>query len=104
MKRLLPKLTARLQPFKEEAKLIPVPKFTLPIPDENNETISHLWLWPRVGKFFKAGDVIVAETGESRSVFRLRIRLIVWARNLELRYLGCTSAARRRLCISDSLG
>ena len=63
MKRLLPKLTERLHAFQEGAKLIPVPKFTLPIPDEGNETISHLWLWPRVGKFFKAGDVVVAETG-----------------------------------------
>nr|BAU45069.1 pyruvate decarboxylase [Phanerochaete sordida] len=65
MKRLLPKLTHRMQPFREDAKALTVPKFTLPVPQEDNETISHLWLWPRVGQFFKKGDVIVAETGTS---------------------------------------
>ncbi|EKM51580.1 uncharacterized protein PHACADRAFT_261809 [Phanerochaete carnosa HHB-10118-sp] len=65
MKRLLPKLTHRMQPFREDAKAIEVPKFTLPVPQENNDTISHLWLWPRVGQFFRKGDVIVAETGTS---------------------------------------
>ena len=65
MKHLLPKLTQRLQPFKEDAKAIDVPRFTLPVPQEDNETISHSWLWPRVGQFFKPGDVIVAETGTS---------------------------------------
>ena len=64
MKRLLPKLTERLQPFKESAKQLEVPKFALPVPNEDNETISHLWLWPRMGQFFKKGDVIVAETGQ----------------------------------------
>lgn len=65
MKRLLPKLTQRLQPYKDTAKQIEVPKFTLPVPKEDNDTISHLWLWPRVGQFFREGDVIVAETGMS---------------------------------------
>ncbi|KAJ8457323.1 hypothetical protein ONZ51_g11605 [Trametes cubensis] len=65
MKRLLPKLTARLQPFKEDAVQIEVPKFQLPVPQEDNDVISHTWLWPRVGEFFKSKDIIVAETGTS---------------------------------------
>ncbi|KAI0333709.1 pyruvate decarboxylase [Cubamyces sp. BRFM 1775] len=65
MKRLLPKLTSRLQPFKEDAVQIEVPKFELPVPQEDNDVISHTWLWPRVGQFFKSKDIIVAETGTS---------------------------------------
>ncbi|KAL6302020.1 pyruvate decarboxylase [Sparassis latifolia] len=65
MKRLLPKLTARLQPFADEAKLLSVPKYTLPIPQEDGDVITQSYLWPRVGKFFKNHDIIVAETGTS---------------------------------------
>ena len=65
MKRLLPKLTARLQPFKADAIAQSVPKFSIELPNEDNEIISHTWLWPRVGQFFRTGDVIVAETGTS---------------------------------------
>ncbi|KAI0631964.1 pyruvate decarboxylase [Trametes polyzona] len=65
MKRLLPKLTSRLQPFKDGAVQLSVPKFELPVPKEDNEIISHSWLWPRVGQFFKSKDIIVAETGTS---------------------------------------
>ncbi|KAI0369373.1 pyruvate decarboxylase [Pilatotrama ljubarskyi] len=65
MKRLLPKLTERLHPFKGEAVQIEVPKFQLPVPQEDNDVISQAWLWPRVGKFFKPKDIIVAETGTS---------------------------------------
>ena len=65
MKRLLPKLTARLQPFKADASKAEVPHFTLPVPSEDNEIISQAWLWPRVGQFFRSKDIIVAETGTS---------------------------------------
>ena len=65
MKRLLPKLTARLQHFEPTAVKIPVPKFELPLPKEDNEIISQSWLWPRVGQFFRPKDIIVAETGTS---------------------------------------
>ena len=65
MKHLLPKLTQRLRPLNEEARQIVVPKFTLPVPQEDNNQITHHWLWPRVGQFFRKGDVIVAETGTS---------------------------------------
>lgn len=65
MKRLLPKLTARLQPLQPHASNLPVPRFVSPVPHESSETITHSWLWPRVGQFFKKGDVIVAETGTS---------------------------------------
>lgn len=65
MKRLLPKLTSRLQHFEPTAVKIPVPKFTLPLPKEDNEIISQSWLWPRVGQFFRPKDIVVAETGTS---------------------------------------
>ncbi|CDO69055.1 hypothetical protein BN946_scf184992.g4 [Trametes cinnabarina] len=65
MKRLLPKLTSRLQPFKEGAVQFDVPKYEHPVPQEDNDEISHAWLWPRVGQFFKSRDIIVAETGTS---------------------------------------
>ncbi|KAI0373921.1 pyruvate decarboxylase [Pilatotrama ljubarskyi] len=63
MKRLLPKLTSRLERFKEGAQKLAVPKFQLSVPEEKNDDITHTWLWPRVGQFFKAKDVVVAETG-----------------------------------------
>ncbi|EIN12769.1 pyruvate decarboxylase [Punctularia strigosozonata HHB-11173 SS5] len=65
MKSLIPKLTKRLARFKESAKEIAVPKFELPVPQEADDVISHAWLWPTVGTFFKPKDVIVAETGTS---------------------------------------
>ena len=65
MKRLMPKLTARLQPFKGDAAALSVPKFEAPVPQEDNDIISHNWLWPRVGQFFRSKDIIVAETGTS---------------------------------------
>ncbi|KAK7690152.1 hypothetical protein QCA50_006801 [Cerrena zonata] len=65
MKHLLPKLTARLQPLKETAQQLSVPKFLSPVPQEDNQIVSQSWLWPRMGQFFKENDVIVAETGTS---------------------------------------
>lgn len=65
MKRLLPKLTTRLQPFHEGAKQISVPPFVFPVPQEDNDIISQSWLWPRMGQFFRPKDIIVAETGTS---------------------------------------
>lgn len=64
MKRLLPKLTARLHPYKEGARLLEVPPFVSEIPASTDSAITHEWLWPRVGKFFKPKDIIIAETGE----------------------------------------
>jgi pyruvate decarboxylase len=66
MKELLPKLAARLQPLHEEARKLEVPKFTIQVPEEDNDVISHTWFWPRVGQFFKPRDVIVSETGTLR--------------------------------------
>jgi len=65
MKRLLPKLTARLHPFKEGAVKLEVPTFGLSVPQDGAKTITHDWIWPRVGEFFRPKDVIVAETGTS---------------------------------------
>jgi pyruvate decarboxylase len=65
MKRLLPRLTARLQATQEGVRLAPIPRFITPTPKEVTSTITHAWLWPRMGTFFKSKDVIVAETGTS---------------------------------------
>jgi pyruvate decarboxylase len=63
MKQLLPKLTARLQPLQRGPGEALVPEYKQVIPKESNEIITHSWLWPRVGAFFKPKDVIIAETG-----------------------------------------
>ncbi|KAJ6584893.1 thiamine diphosphate-binding protein [Mycena capillaripes] len=65
MKELLPLLTARLQPCSATARKIPVPDFTAVVPTEKDDIISQAWFWPRMGKFFKPQDVVVAETGTS---------------------------------------
>jgi pyruvate decarboxylase len=65
MKHMLPKLITALEPFKGDAQKFDVPPFTSEVPKEENDIISHSWFWPRVGKFFKANDVVVGETGTS---------------------------------------
>ena len=65
MKQLLPKLTEHLKPFAEGAQQLEVPRFTSPVPQDAGDAITHVWFWPRVGKFFKPRDVIVGETGTS---------------------------------------
>jgi pyruvate decarboxylase len=65
MKRLLPNLTARLQHLKRTQQSVEVPRFALPLPQEDNNSISHAWFWPRIGQFFKPKDIIIAETGTS---------------------------------------
>ncbi|KAJ6588046.1 thiamine diphosphate-binding protein [Mycena capillaripes] len=65
MKQLLPRLTAKLEPCSPAARKIPVPEFRAILPQEDNEIITHTWLWPRVSKFFRPKDVLVAETGTS---------------------------------------
>ena len=65
MKHLLPKLTDRLATFHATSSQLSVPKFITPVPQEEDEIISQNWLWPRVGQFFRKGDVVVAETGTS---------------------------------------
>lgn len=62
MKRLLPKLTAKLQTPTRTMSMTP---YTYPIPQEEHDGITQPWLWPTVGSHFKPGDVIVAETGTS---------------------------------------
>ncbi|KIK85594.1 hypothetical protein PAXRUDRAFT_831956 [Paxillus rubicundulus Ve08.2h10] len=64
MKHLLPKLSARLRQYQQGAgELVLRPK--LEVPKEHGDAITHAYFWPRVGKFFKRRDVIVAETGTS---------------------------------------
>ena len=63
MKRLIPKLTDQLEYLRGAASKIPVPKFDNVVIQGGSEKITHDWLWPRVGQFFKSNDVILAETG-----------------------------------------
>jgi len=65
MKKLLPKLTERLLPFSSRMREIPVSKFSIPEVHDVSEVITHEWLWPRMGKFFQAKDIVIAETGTS---------------------------------------
>ncbi|KAF9073846.1 pyruvate decarboxylase [Rhodocollybia butyracea] len=67
MKYLLPKLASVLSSasIKSKALSIHVPKWTYPIPQESNDTISQAWLWPRMAQFLKPKDVIIGETGTS---------------------------------------
>ncbi|KAF9790319.1 pyruvate decarboxylase [Thelephora terrestris] len=62
MKRLLPKLTAKLQ---TPACTMSIAPYTYPIPQEEHDGITQPWLWPTVGSYFEPGDVIVADTGTS---------------------------------------
>jgi len=63
MKRLLPKVTDRLQRFYSVANKIQVVPFVNHVPHEESSVISHKWFWPRIGAFLKSKDVIVTETG-----------------------------------------
>lgn len=70
MKHLLPKLTARLHPLDSPASAASVPPFRaiLPKAEEDplgEETISHLYFWPRMSQFIRPEDVVVTETGTS---------------------------------------
>lgn len=43
-----------------------VPQFEARFPTKDplcEETTSHVWMWPRIGQFFREKDVIVSETG-----------------------------------------
>ncbi|KDR71801.1 hypothetical protein GALMADRAFT_74711 [Galerina marginata CBS 339.88] len=66
MKKLIPKLSARLEHLRHIATQIPIPKFDNFVPQGGSEKITHEWLWPRVGQFFKPNDVIVADTGTAQ--------------------------------------
>ncbi|KAK9670818.1 hypothetical protein K7432_017415 [Basidiobolus ranarum] len=62
MKYLLPKLAAAIP--KREFKCPAVPVKELPQIDMK-EMVPQAWFWPRMSKFFKADDIVVAETGTS---------------------------------------
>ncbi|GJJ13273.1 hypothetical protein Clacol_007524 [Clathrus columnatus] len=65
MKHLLPKLTKRLGAIDARGRLAPVAKWGVSVPPEDNPLITHVWLWPRMGRFIKETDVILVETGTS---------------------------------------
>ncbi|KAF8558312.1 pyruvate decarboxylase [Imleria badia] len=65
MKQLLPKLTSRLGNYRSQASKLTVVRPKLEVPVERGDEITQSYFWPRVGKFFRKKDVIVAETGTS---------------------------------------
>ncbi|KAG9315661.1 thiamine diphosphate-binding protein [Chiua virens] len=65
MKALLPKLTSRLSKHHLQASELVVPRPKLDVPVEHTDVITQSYFWPRVAKFFRKKDVIVAETGTS---------------------------------------
>jgi pyruvate decarboxylase len=68
MKRLLPRLTARLHPLDSPASSASVPLFRTALPKAGEdplgeEVISHFYLWPRISQIIRSEDVIITETG-----------------------------------------
>ncbi|KAG6894240.1 hypothetical protein C0992_006957 [Termitomyces sp. T32_za158] len=63
MKELIPKLTERLESYHAVASKLVVPRFLAPVPNEDTETITHNFFWPRLAQFFRPRDFIVTETG-----------------------------------------
>ncbi|TRM64754.1 thiamine diphosphate-binding protein [Schizophyllum amplum] len=65
MKQLLPKLSDKLKSLQPRSSKIEVTPFKAIEPKDSSDVISHTWLWPRVSKFLRPKDVVVAETGTS---------------------------------------
>ena len=70
MKHLLPKLNACLHPLDLLASITSVPPYRAILPKAGEdplgeETISHLYFWPRISQFLRSEDVVVTETGTS---------------------------------------
>ncbi|KAG6884170.1 hypothetical protein C0992_006841 [Termitomyces sp. T32_za158] len=63
MKELIPKLTERLESYHAAASKLVVPRFLAPVPNEETETITHNFFWPRLAQFFRPRDFIVTESG-----------------------------------------
>lgn len=63
MKQLLPKLTHRLKSYSSKAHQVSIPQWRIVVPDESSNTITHSWLWSKMGSFFRPKDVVIAETG-----------------------------------------
>ena len=102
MKHLLPKLTSRLRNYHCRASELIVPRPKLEVPIEDSEDITQSYFWPRLGKFFKKKDVIVAETGA-----RLAFKYACIAqtdrcdRNFEFWYRRCSITRTIRIRESD---
>jgi len=67
MKYLLQKLIARIDPSKVKvsvkAKDIVSSNRQLLEGHESGDELTHTWLWPTVGGFFRPKDIVVTETG-----------------------------------------
>jgi pyruvate decarboxylase len=63
MKYLIPKLSNRLKGYSSKFHQVSIPKWRNIVPEECADTITHAWLWQKLGSFFRPGDVIIAETG-----------------------------------------
>jgi pyruvate decarboxylase len=50
---------------KKQLSAIPGPKMSNKVKEneDNSETITQAWFWPRVGQFLKENDIVITETG-----------------------------------------
>ncbi|KAF2663452.1 pyruvate decarboxylase [Microthyrium microscopicum] len=65
MNGVLTSLTKELKSKNIKLNIVPGPKITNSIPESESSTgtITHAWLWPRLGKWLEPNDVVVTETG-----------------------------------------
>lgn len=65
MNGVLLNLAKKLKEGNIKLNIISTPKVENVIPEEElkTETITHAWLWPRLGHWLESGDIIVTETG-----------------------------------------
>ena len=62
MKGVLRKIINQVKP--SELSVHPSPTVSTQVTkDDGSQTITQAWLWPRVGHFLKANDIVVTETG-----------------------------------------
>jgi len=65
MNGVLAKVTAKLGALNIEAGPNPDNKIPQQEVDSTSTTITHAWLWPRLGQWLQSSDVIITETGTS---------------------------------------
>jgi TPP-dependent 2-oxoacid decarboxylase len=87
MKGVLRKVAEKVDMGKLQA--IPGPKMMNKVKEnqDNSETITQAWFWPRVGEFLKENDIVITETGYGK-----------------FRYLGDQVSQRSNRSQSSTLG
>jgi pyruvate decarboxylase len=67
MNGVLKKICEKLDVSKLAVEKAPVPHNEIPHEERtsNSQTITHKWLWPRVGQWLQENDIVITETGTS---------------------------------------